>query len=69
MTLCAADVGEVALHRGELRPPGKSLVRPLDDQRLAQHHGDLPEQRPKPRPDPENVNPQYFALLLAYTEK
>lgn len=59
----------MVVHRGELRPPGKPLARPFDVQRVAQHHGDVPEQRPQRRPDPENVNPQHIALLQARKER
>lgn len=55
--LCGPDVGEVAVHRGELWPSRKSLPRPFDDQRLAEHHCNHPEQHPQSHPDSENVNP------------
>lgn len=56
ISLCAPDVGEVVVHWGELRHSREPLPRLFDDQRLAEHHCNKPEQHPQSLADSENVN-------------
>lgn len=66
LPLSAPDVGEMAVHRGELWPPRKPLPGPSHDQRLAGCHCNHREQHPQSPPDSQNVNP-HQQYILQYT--